>query len=227
MGESIEIRGRVTDGQKSVIVYLGNDAETTSPQSFLAQVKKDGTFRTVLTLPRTPGLYSLVLASGNSFNTSIFSTLELIDRNTLSYPLLSGSLAQITPVFVPGRSPYLALPNGFWGDVSLTQDGKTFETSGTAISLRGMLVRPGIADIETRGYTISTSSPLDIGSEIPRTRSRVILDRIHEDVGTDLITFQKKRSIANFRFTVPSSPRLRSEYYITFPDGSVKEYTFS
>lgn len=225
-GEGIEIRGRVTDGQKNIIVYLANDAETISPQSFLVQVKKDGTFRTVLTLPNTSGSYSLVLASGNSFNTSTFSTIELIDRNILAYPILSGSLAKIVPVFVSGRTPYLTLPSGVWASMKVTQDGKSVETAGTAISLKGVPLRPGIADIETRGYTLSTPSPLDIGSEIPRTRSRVILDRTHEDVGTDLMTFQKKRSIANFRFTVPSTPRLRSEYYVTFPDGSVKQYTF-
>ncbi len=139
--DTIEIRGRVTDGKKNMIVYLSSEDEGTSPMSFLVSVKSDGTFRTHILLPETTGKYALVLASGNSFNTSTFSRIELIDRNTLSYPVLSGSLGKITPIFAPGTSPYLALPDLLRARLTLSQDGKTYTREGTAISLTHLPLR--------------------------------------------------------------------------------------
>jgi hypothetical protein len=81
--------------------------------------------------------------------------------------------------------------------------------------------------VEISGYTLSTPSPLDVSAQITPTRTHVILDRTHDDIGADKIKFTKKSTIANFRINIPTTPRLRSEYYITFPDGSVREYTFS
>ena len=84
-----------------------------------------------------------------------------------------------------------------------------------------------MADIELGGYTLSTPSPLDRSSRVVSQKSRIILDRSHEDTGKANIRLKKSRKLVTMTFTPPTTPRLRSTYYITTPDGDVKEYTFS
>lgn len=54
-----------------------------------------------------------------------------------------------------------------------------------------------------------------------------MLDRKHEAVNADKVTVTTRNNIANIRFTSPSDVLLRPHYYITFPSGDVKEYSFS
>jgi archaellum component FlaF (FlaF/FlaG flagellin family) len=76
------------------------------------------------------------------------------------------------------------------------------------------------------GYTLSTSSPLDRALRIIPERSRVILDRTHDDVGASLMKITKTQSIANIRFNTPKDIQIRSEYYVTLPNGEVREEKF-
>ena len=98
-GESIEIRGHVTDSQRNVLIYLSHASDAIEPISFLAPVDAKGYFRSVLALPKLAGDYTIVIASGNSFNTDTFSTITLIDPTTLTYPTLPLVRSRITPVF--------------------------------------------------------------------------------------------------------------------------------
>lgn len=54
----------------------------------------------------------------------------------------------------------------------------------------------------------------------------VILDRTHETIGADRVSIRTVKNIANIRFNVPKDIKIRSKYYIIFPDGNVKEYPF-
>ncbi len=109
-GESIVLRGRVLDGKKSVIVYLQNSSSHIE-KSELIPVKVDGTFEGVFTFPNESGKYTLILASGNSFQTTLSAPLTLVDERTLAYPNLPIANNRIIPK-VDNKN--IVLPSSLW-----------------------------------------------------------------------------------------------------------------
>lgn len=75
------------------------------------------------------------------------------------------------------------------------------------------------------GYTISTPSSLDRSQFISQMYSgTVVLDRIHDSFGKQKISVRTTKQIANFRFRLKKHEKVRSLYYVTLPNGDVREY---
>ncbi len=102
------------------MTYLQNE-DTGEKTSFLRKVDSTGKFRFVLTLPDTAGKYVFVLASGNSFETTKPETLVLIDESTLDYPEIQKETTTIRPILEEGETPFLRLPDNFWGEIYFRQ----------------------------------------------------------------------------------------------------------
>lgn len=227
-GDDIEIRGHVTDGKKYALLYIARNDESWEHQNTLIPVDTSGKFRTSFSLPRSTGQYTFIIASGNSFNTDKFSTLELIDRSTLVYPDLPSLLSRISPrISMIWALPSIFLPANTWAELLLTQDGKIWKISGTSLVFDTSWLSLGKAQVNMSGYKLSTASSLDRSARVDSFFSgSVILDRVHESKGMEKIKFRSTVKWASFSFLVPQSPRIRDTYYITFPNGDAEEYHF-
>ncbi len=140
-------------------------------------VRSDGTFRGVLTFPNVPGKYTLILASGNSFKTTIASTISLISPTSLQYPLLPNIRDRI-PLKVDQKQ--IVLPQNIWGDMLLSQDSRTERVMGNVLNLENLPFRIGMANITLAAYRTTGMSSLDRNASIPQAFSgNVLLDRTH------------------------------------------------
>jgi hypothetical protein len=81
-GDAILIRGRVTDKRPYALIYIKN-ISTGESISELAETSKSGEFSLPLSLSSSEGEYSLVVASGNSFNTSVHYRIRLIANRSI------------------------------------------------------------------------------------------------------------------------------------------------
>jgi rare lipoprotein A len=226
-GQWIDIKGRVTKSSDYVIVYLSH--ENGSPtESSLVKVEKDGSFQTHVLLPKKIGKYTFVIARGKSFNTDKYATIALIDEDTLSYPSLPTEKYKITPrIGINGAYPNIPLPENIFAQMTLKQWTQIYQTTGNSLIFRDTGLSPGVAQVQIGGYMLSTSSPLDRRSRVTTLFSgSVILDRTHESSGAEKAKISIKKNIANFRFTSPTDYKIRPNYYITLPNGDVKQYTF-
>lgn len=143
----------------------------------MISVRSDGTFRGVLTFPNVPGMYTLILASGNSFKTTISSTISLISPTSLQYPLLPNIHDRI-PLKVDQKQ--IVLPQNIWGDMLLSQDSRTERVIGNVLNLENLPFRSGMANITLAAYRTSSMSSLDRNASIPQAFSgKVLLDRTH------------------------------------------------
>lgn len=84
-GDSILIEGKVTDKKEYVMIYLESES-TKKEYSTLIRVEKNGRFTFPFTLPKIPGKYYFVVASGNSFQTSTPEYMMLLSPAELTYP---------------------------------------------------------------------------------------------------------------------------------------------
>ena len=80
VGDSILIRGRVTDKKEYALVYIEN-VETGEDISGLARTDASGNFQIPISLPNIAGKYYFIVASGNSFTSSLPQYITLIPRN--------------------------------------------------------------------------------------------------------------------------------------------------
>lgn len=110
----------------------------------------------------------------------------------------------------------------------IIQDTKIFQTSGTRFLFDSLpQYRPGKANVKIDGYIIGTGGSLDRIARVPSIFSgTVILDRTHEKEGQNLATLRQYKQFTNLRFRVPATPKIRSTYYLTLPDGDVREFDF-
>ena len=227
-GDGIEIVWHLTDGKKYALLYIAWNDWSEVSQNILIPVGNSWIFRTSFILPKTPGQYTFIIASGNSFSTSTFSTIEIIERSTLIYPELPSLRSKISPRISTSQNfPSLILPSNTWAELLLSQDGKIWKTSGTSIVFDISELSPGMAQVNLSGYKLSTASSLDRSGKVDSFFSgTVILDRIHETKGIEKIRFRSTKTWATFSFTVPQSPWIRDTYYITTPSGDAIEYHF-
>ena len=229
-GDGTEIRGRVTDGKSTVLVFLQNQ-ETKEEYSRLFPVNSDGTFSQGLTLPNLPGKYSLVVASGNSFKTVIFATIRLVSpEKFLSSILPSPSINRIIPrIEKKWKFSSISLWDRFYGKLELRQDIKKFQLSWTSFIFDNFSsFRPGKADVNITGYTIGSGWSLDQTSWLSVLfTGTVLLDRVHESTGKNLVNVRTNKQSVAVKFRVPSTPKIRGTYYLTFPNGDIREFDYN
>ena len=78
------------------------------------------------------------------------------------------------------------------------------------------------------GYTIGSGGPLDKITKISNVFSgSIILDRTHEKTGKKFVSIRNNTTFTTLKFRVPPTPKLRSNYYLTLPNGDVREFDFS
>lgn len=118
--------------------------------------------------------------------------MTLLDRNVFQYPTtipaLSGS-SWVPKIEFKNKLTTIGLPQRTWSEITVTQDKKVYKTSGTALILNPEKLLPGSANVQIRGYTLSTPFSLDRSLEIPSFFSgSVFLDYVSESIGSDKIT---------------------------------------
>lgn len=99
-GDGVEIAGHITDGKKNVILYIAQKDGSEVIKKMLIPVDNSGRFHDAVILPKGIGQYIFIIASGNSFSTDTFATIEIIDRESLVYPELPILHSRISPRIV-------------------------------------------------------------------------------------------------------------------------------
>ena len=78
------------------------------------------------------------------------------------------------------------------------------------------------------GYTIGSGGPLDKITKISNVFSgSIILDRTHEKTGKKFVSIRNNTTFTTLKFRVPPTPKLKSNYYLTLPNGDVREFDFA
>lgn len=111
-----------------------------------------------ISLSKTEGEYTLIIASGNSFNTTIRQTIRLVANRAIVTP--SASLG-IRPIFVATPTPYLSIGSDIWAMMTIQQGKKVSRTQGKILSLIGLPFQYGNARVSLQGYRLESPSSLD------------------------------------------------------------------
>ncbi len=222
--DAILIHGRVTDQRQYALIYLKNIA-TGESISELADTTTTGEFSYPLALPLSEWDYSLVIASGNSFNTTIHYNIRLVTNKSLPIPV---SFDHIRPIFVPTTSPYLSIGSNLWATMTVEQAKKIYKTQWKIISLGNMPLQYGPARVSLQGYRLTSPSSLDsiTASGVDWTGS-VYIDRTRDLIGQDRVSLRVLRSLATMQLRVPQWQKVKSVYYLTTPSGDVVEGRFA
>ena len=102
------------------MIYLESESDKTEYSS-LVRVESNGKFKFPYTLPKNPGKYYFVLASGNSFHTTQPEVIYLFDSSSLSYPDIRSDSLAYKPLLIESTTPYIWLPDFVWGEASFIQ----------------------------------------------------------------------------------------------------------
>lgn len=87
---------------------------------------------------------------------------------------------------------------------------------------------PGSASVGITGFRLSGLSSLDRASSLGQMFSgSVILDRVHEKTGAERVNVALLKKSASLKFTIPDSVKIRDTYFLTFPNGEVRESPFA
>jgi hypothetical protein len=225
-GDSILIEGKVLDKKEYVMIYFESE-NSKKEYSTLVRVEKNGKFKFPFTLPKIPGRYYFVVASGNSFQTSSPEFMNIVSPAELTYPeILTWSLV-FRPVLIDSKTPYVSLPSLTWWTLTVNQGEKKYKTSWTVLIAPTSGFQPGWAEISINWFSTSTPSSLDRSLDYGRLWTwSVILDRTRDIVGKNKVNIRVKKGSFVFQFRVGLWDRIRNVYYVTFPNGDVREYKF-
>jgi uncharacterized protein YkwD len=222
--DAILIHGRVTDSRAYALIYLKN-ITTGESISELADTSTTGEFSYPLPLPLSEWNYSLVIASGNSFNTTIHYTIELVANKTPAVPVTTEN---IRPIFVPTPSPYLSIGPDLWANMTIEQGRKIYKTQGKILSLAGLPLQYGPARVSLQGYRLTSPSSLDRSTTSGASwTGSVYIDRTRDRIGRDAVSLRVLRSVATMQLRIPQWKKVKSEYYLTTPSGDVIEGKFA
>lgn len=227
IGESILLEWRVLDKKEYVMIYVQSQADKTD-YSQLVKLDSNGKFKFAFTLPKTPGKYFFVLASGNSFETTTPESIVLIDPASLIYPVITTGSTLIKPYLVTDQSSYIPLPENTWGSLMLTQGKKKFRTSWTVLIPLAQWMKIWKAQWSIEARSLSTPSSLDQSAQYGEVWSgSIILDRTRDITWKSKVNIRTKKWSFVFQFRVWLGDRIRSTYYVTLPSGEVREYKFA
>ncbi|MBP9779585.1 hypothetical protein KBD33_03100 [Candidatus Gracilibacteria bacterium] len=225
-GDSIIIEGKVVDKKEYVMVYLQSEKDK-QEYSTLVRVEKNGKFKFPFTLPKIPGTYYFVIASGNSFQTTEPEVLHLVDPVTLKYPDIPSESYTYKPELQNNSTPYIAMPEGVWGATVFSQGKTVYKTSGQALTTKDIPFKGGSIQVLIEGYKLSTPSSLDRSRNLGVIWSgSVLIDRTRDIIGKNNVIIFSKPSSKNFSFKVPLGEKITKDYYITYPSGDIRKFTF-
>ena len=222
--DAILIRGRVTDGRQDALIYL-KSISTGESISELAETSTIGEFSYPLSFPHLEWDYSLIIASGNSFNTTIRYPIELVANQAIATP---GVSLGIRPIFTPAPAPYLSIGPDIWATLSITQGQKTTKTQGKILSLAALPLQYGPARVSLQGYRLTSPSSLDrLTSTWVSWTGSVYIDRTRDTIGRDVVSLRVLRWVGTMQFRIPRGKQVQSTYYLTTPSGDVIEGKFA
>ena len=222
--DSILIRGRVTDGRLYALIYLKN---TTTGESIseLAETNTTGEFQMPISLPQAEWEYTLIIASGNSFNTTIRYTIRLVANRSIAIPSVS---VGIRPIFTATPSPYLSLGPDIWASMKIQQGTKINRTQGKILSLANLPLQYWVARFSLQGYRLASPSSLDrLTSTGVIWTGSIYIDRTRDMIGRDVVSLRVLRWVGTMQFRIPLGKQVNSRYYLTTPSGDVIEGQFA
>lgn len=222
--DTILIHGRVTDGRQYALIYLKNIV-TGESRSELAETTTTGEFSYPLSFHGPEWDYSLIIASGNSFNTSLHYSIRLVANQTIVVPVSSQG---IRPVFSSTLPPYLSIGSDIWASMTITQGKKISRTQGKILSFSGLALQYWAARVSLQGFHLTSPSSLDRSTStgVAWTGS-IYIDRTREMIGRDAVSLRVLRSLGTMQFRIPQGKQVKSTYYLTIPDGDVTEGKFA
>lgn len=225
-GDNILIRGRVTDKKQYVIFYLKN-IDTWEEISDLYPTNSNGSFQIPVTFPNVVWKYYIIIASGNSFSISNPEIITLINKNTA----LSGNTFPfsntIKPIIVYEKSPYLYFGSNIWANFKIIQGKNKIQKSGKIIVLKDIALKEGNAKISINGFGLSTPSSLDqIQWSWKSWIGNIYLDRMRDNIWKELVSLRVIRNFWIMQFRIKKWVKIKSEYYLTSPNGIVTKYSF-
>jgi uncharacterized protein YkwD len=224
--DTIVIEGKVVDKKEYVMVYLQSEKDK-QEYSTLVRVEKNGKFKFPFILPKVSGTYYFVIASGNSFQTTEPEVLHLVDPESLSYPDIPSDSYFYKPVLQENATPYIAMPDGVWGAATLTQWKTVYKTSWIALTTKNIPFKGWIIQVLIEWYKLSTPSSLDRSQNYWVIWSwSVLIDRKRDIIGKNNVIIFNKRASKNFSFKVPLGEKITKDYYITYPNGDIRKFTF-
>ncbi len=227
--DAILVKWRVLDNKPYALIYLENK-KTKKEYSYLVKTDASWYFQSVLTLPDIVGVYYCIIASGNSFSTETPVEIKLVDPSELTYPIIpvaTGSLVRPRVSYI-SWVPVIQLGESVWGQLTIQQWSKSYESHGNIPNFDGNKLAIGSAKVKISGYTLSTPSSLDRSQLLTDIYSgNVTLDRTREAIWAENVTIRSQRNLTLFRFRIKdTSTKIRENYYITYPNGSIEEYHF-
>lgn len=222
--DGVLIRGRVLDKNEYVLFFLKN-INTDEQIMETAKTNSNGDFQIPISLPMRAGEYSLIITSGLSFHTTISETIIIVDKNNLSNSPVSN--LPIRPYIVYDKNPYLFFWWDFWAQLSFDQNNSIQKKSWKIIMLNDIPLKLGSAKVSISWVSLSSPSSLDQIRNIWFTwTGTVYIDRIHDVIGKNLVSLNVLRSIATMQFRIKKWEKVKSEYFLTYPNGDVIEYSF-
>jgi hypothetical protein len=119
-GDTILIRGRVTDKKEYALIYIEN-VQSGEEISKLAHTDTNGNFQIPVSLPNVVGKYYFIVASGNSFTSSLPQYITLVPKINTPSTLISPTQS-ISPVITYDKlMPYLFFGHDMWANMSIEQ----------------------------------------------------------------------------------------------------------
>lgn len=228
--ESVSIAGKVTTGQRYINTYF-KDRKTGAKYEKTYSTDSRWNFDIVVSFPDQVGEYSFgIIPPGLSFYTEDLPSILVVSRKILSDIIVSWEWRpqkSTAPLKLKSNStiPTIALSGNMWGLFSLENAGRSFDFYGKTLPLDGTWLKRGYARFSLSQYRLSTASSLDRSPQAVLFSSwNVLLDRVRETIGVDKLSLRTTQQLASFRFLLPAGEKVSSTYYVTLPDGDVREY---
>lgn len=222
--DSILIQGRVTNRKEYAFLYLQN-IQTKEEITELVRTDASGNFRIPVSLPKTEWKYYIIIASGNSFESSTPQTLTLLPKSTARNRVNPTQF--VLPRIVYWGYPYLSIGSDRWANMSIEQSRKTYETSGKILMFQGLPLVLGRARVTISGSALSSASSIDKIPTLGFTWSgNILLDRTRDRAWENLVALRIQRSLGIMQFRIKAWDQVSSTYYLTSPNGNVVKYTF-
>lgn len=113
-----------------------------------------------------------------------------------------------------------------WTRYTLTQDTYSIIVSGKGFTIfpSNLPFRAGKANLKTESFLLASPFSLDINSRLPETNETIVLDRKYQTDNKVGAKAQLWRKNILVQFTIPEGRNVRSDWYVTFPNGSVEKY---
>lgn len=233
--ETIKIQGKILNSKKQVAVFF-KDKSSSEKYTYSYLVGSNNSFDLVVPLPKNTWEYFFKILSISPWEELTINNLAsilVVDRSIKDlYPEISPSRLRYLPInqssIITDKAVTVDFRKNIWWQFSITQGSKIFTTDWQVLSLSWINLSSGQASYVFTGYTLSTPSSLDI-SPLPIYSSSwvVYIDRVRRSTGDGVATMRKVWKTVQFSFRVREWYVTKPNYYVTLPNGDVREYSIN